>query len=184
MTRLISSLVVLTFALPIIDGDRMAARAADPPVTVTNTPSNPVPVQEVDNFAKHPFQASTATLTNAFNPTSLTVATVPAGKRLVVEFISASCSPTGAGGVVPGPLAIMAPPGMHYIALTPGNGVGRAGVSQMMRLYADPGAQGESDALSHDQCGDGHLQRVHFRLPGDAVGGAPPLTKPTGGTRE
>ena len=107
MTRLISSLVVLTAALPIIDGDRIAARAADPPVTVTNTPTNPVPVQEVDNFAKHPFQVGTTSLTNAFNPAGLTLAVVPAGKRLVVEFISATCSPTGAGGTVPGPLAII-----------------------------------------------------------------------------
>ena len=141
MTRLISSLVVLTAALPIIDGDRIAARAADPPVTVTNTPTNPVPVQEVDNFAKHPFQVGTTSLTNAFNPAGLTLAVVPAGKRLVVEFISATCSPTGAGGTVPGPLAIISAPATHYIALTPGNGVGRAGVSQMMRLYADPGAK-------------------------------------------
>jgi hypothetical protein len=141
MTRLISSLVVLAVALPIIDGHRMAARAADPPVTVTNTPSNPVPVQEVDNFAKHPFQAATTTLTNASNPSSLTLATVPVGKRLVIEFISATCSPTGGGGVVPGPLAIIAPPGVHYIVLTPGAGVGRAGVGQMMRLYADPGTK-------------------------------------------
>ena len=42
---------------------------------------------------------------------------------------------------MPGPLAIISAPATHYIALTPGNGVGRAGVSQMMRLYADPGAK-------------------------------------------
>ena len=172
MTRLISSLVVLTVALPIIDGDRMAARAADPPVTVTNTPTNPVPVQEVDNFAKHPFQVGTTSLTNAFNPAGLTLAVVPAGKRLVVEFISATCSPTGAGGTVPGPLAIISAPATHYIALTPGNGVGRAGVSQMMRLYADPGAKVDPHAVSLDQCGDGRVQRGHFRLPRHAVAAA------------
>jgi hypothetical protein len=140
MTRLISSLAVLAFALPIIDGHRMAARAADPPVTVTNTPTNPVPVQEVDNFAKHPFQVGASGVTNAFNPSGFTMTVVPAGKRLVVEFISASCNPTGMGGVVPGPLAILAAGFIgHFIALTPGTGAGHAGVSQMMRLYAEPG---------------------------------------------
>ena len=54
------------------------------------------------------FQTSTASLTNAANPSGfgLTLTTVPAGKALVIEFLSAACSPTGAGGVVPNPLRV------------------------------------------------------------------------------
>src|SRR5438309_2275979 len=135
----VASLVILPVALPIIDGRYSVAEAADPPVTVTNSPSSPVPVQDVDNAARQPFQTAT-TITNAFNPSGFTITVVPSGKRLIIEFVSASCTPTGAGTVVPNPLNITT---QHpfFIPLTPGKTVGTAVASQLTRIYAEPGTK-------------------------------------------
>lgn len=59
-------------------------------VIVDNTVANPVGVVNADNPARNPFQ------TSVFKPfnTAVPVFTVPAGKRLVVDFFSAE-------GVVP-----------------------------------------------------------------------------------
>ena len=89
-----------------------------------------------------PFQTSTASLTNAANPSGfgLTLTTIPTGKVLVIEFLSASCSPTGAGGVVPNPLRVTTQVD-HSIALTPGSTVGQAIATHLTRIYADPGTK-------------------------------------------
>jgi hypothetical protein len=105
----IASLLVLIMMQVLVTGRYTTSRGAtDPPVTVINTPAQPVPVRDVDNPARQPFQTSTSSLTNAFNAQGfgLTLTTVPAGKRLVIEFVSAACSPTGGGGVVPNPLRV------------------------------------------------------------------------------
>jgi hypothetical protein len=88
------------------------------------------------------FQTSTASLTNASNPSGfgLTLTTVPAGKLLVIEFLSASCNPTGAGGVVPNPLRVTTQVD-HWIALTPGNTVGQAVATHLTRICANPGTK-------------------------------------------
>jgi hypothetical protein len=89
-----------------------------------------------------PFQTSTGSLTNALNPSGfgLTLTTVPAGKLLVIEFLSAACSPTGAGGVVPNPLRVTTQVD-HSIALAPGSTVGQAVATHLTRIYADPGTK-------------------------------------------
>ena len=68
------------------------------------------------------FQMSTSSLTNAANPSGfgVTLTTVPAGKMLVIEILSAACSPTAGGGVVPNPLRVTTKVD-HWIALTPGS---------------------------------------------------------------
>ena len=61
-----------------------------PNVNVVNAPSQPVPTKNVDNAARHAFTAtaSDAFLSGGFEQL-LDVATVPQGKRLVVEQVSA-----------------------------------------------------------------------------------------------
>ncbi|HKV56217.1 MAG TPA: hypothetical protein VJN94_16410 [Candidatus Binataceae bacterium] len=114
---------------------------AGPSVTVINGASNPVPTQDVDNPARQPFAASTTVLTNQFNNSGfgLTLTTVPAGKRLVIQFVSAVCEPTGAGGVVPNPLRLTTSVD-NWFAMTPGNTTGLAVTSQPTTLYAEPGS--------------------------------------------
>jgi hypothetical protein len=74
----------------------------------------------ISSSCAQPFQTSTTSLTNASTPSGfgLTLTTVPAGKMLVIEFLSAACSPIGAGGVVPNPLRVTTQVD-HSIALTP-----------------------------------------------------------------
>src|SRR5215471_9514649 len=89
-----------------------------------------------------PFQASTASLTNASNTSGfgLTLTTVPGGKLLVIEFLSAACNPTGTAGVVPNPLRVTTQLD-HWIVLTPGNTTGQAVATHPTRIYADPGSK-------------------------------------------
>ena len=89
-----------------------------------------------------PFQTSTSALTNAANPSGfgLTLTTVPAGRSLVIEFVSAVCNPIGGGGVVPNPLRVTAKVD-YWIALMPGNTSGLAVAAHPTKIYADPGTQ-------------------------------------------
>src|SRR4051812_15893333 len=87
-----------------------------------------------------PFQMSTSSLTNAANPSGfgLTLTTVPAGRSLVIEFLSAVCGPTGGGGVVPNPLRVTTNVD-HWIALTPGSVLGLGIATHLTKIYADAG---------------------------------------------
>src|SRR5438094_7734660 len=62
-----------------------------PNVNVVNTPASPVQVRDVDNPAKQPFQAEVVGgfADGASSTGDITIATVPAGKRLVIEHVSA-----------------------------------------------------------------------------------------------
>jgi len=62
-----------------------------PNVNVVNTTASPVPVRDVDNPAKQPFQAEVVGgfADGASSTGDITIATVPAGKRLVIEHVSA-----------------------------------------------------------------------------------------------
>ena len=110
------------------------------PVLVSTTLS--LLVGTVAPGCAQPFQASTTNLTNAFNPSGfgLTLTTVPAGKLLVIEFVSAACSPTGAGGVSPNPLRVTTQVD-HWIALTPGKPIGQAVATHLTRIFAEPGSK-------------------------------------------
>jgi hypothetical protein len=72
------------------------AAPATKEVEVVNDLLNPVPIEDVDNPARQPFQTGVS-ITNAFNPQGFaaTITTIPSGSRLVIEFLSASCSSTG-----------------------------------------------------------------------------------------
>jgi len=117
-------------------------------VQVGNDIAHPVPVRDVDNPARQPFQAGgfapfSANETNVI----VNIATVPTGKRLVIEHVSVSCSlPTGQKMVeadlevvlsnqttYPNNLRVSAQgsdaSGTHDLSIA----------SEQVRLYADPG---------------------------------------------
>ncbi len=61
-----------------------------PSVNVINTTASPVQVRDVDNPASQPFQAQVVVgfADGASTTGDITIATVPAGKRLVIEYLS------------------------------------------------------------------------------------------------
>jgi len=115
-------------------------------VTVANTAANAIPVVNI-NDAGQPFQASAGMVQSGTNVSTLTVATVPAGKRLVIEWVS---------------MTAQVPPGQHaeIMEITTSSGSGGAShafvihqqpnavvgdalfrVNQSLRLYANAGTQ-------------------------------------------
>src|SRR5437870_13576858 len=68
------------------------AQAAPSPtnVNVVNTTASPVPVRDVDNPARQPFQAQAVGgfADGASTTGDITIGPVPAGKRLVIEHVS------------------------------------------------------------------------------------------------
>jgi len=83
---LLIPLVLACFALLPI------AQAAPSPtnVNVVNTTASPVPVRDVDNPARQPFQAEAVGgfADGASTTGDITIGAVPAGKRLVIEYVS------------------------------------------------------------------------------------------------
>lgn len=71
-----------------------------PAVTVGNTEATPVPVRDVGRVATERFQ--TAIIPTGFTGSSASsnLLTVPAGKRLVIEYASAWINAGGAGGLL------------------------------------------------------------------------------------
>src|SRR5436190_65074 len=61
-----------------------------PNVNVVNTPDNPMPVRDVDNPARQPFQAEAVGgfADGASTTDDIPITTVPAGKLLVIEHVS------------------------------------------------------------------------------------------------
>src|SRR5436309_709952 len=61
-----------------------------PNVNVANTTASPVLVRDVDNVARQPFRAQVVGgfADGASTTGDITIATVPAGKRLVIEYVS------------------------------------------------------------------------------------------------
>ncbi|HSP16677.1 MAG TPA: hypothetical protein VLV78_18165 [Thermoanaerobaculia bacterium] len=134
-------IVVLFLASPVA----MNAIPSDKDVRVVNTTMEPVPVLNMSD-ARQPFQVGAVGTQNGTNVSTLTVATVPVGKRLVIEFVSMS------GQVPPGQhvelfhITTSAGPfggATHDFLVNPqpdaviGDALFRA--SQQVRLYADPG---------------------------------------------
>ncbi len=120
-------------------------RATSPAlVKVLNTAAIPVLVRDVDNAARHAFQAQVVvslSATTARNSAAIT--TVPAGKRLVIEYVSVLASgPTGQRyqasiGVRQGTTA-----GLYFLALSPQGTFDfndQLIAGQPTRLYSDAG---------------------------------------------
>src|SRR5438445_1232922 len=119
-----------------------------PNVNVVNTPASPVPVRDVDNPARQPFQAQVVGgfADGASTTGDITIATVPAGKRLVIEHVSVFGMMEQLQRLVGGTL-------FHELGHNLGHdhlpisaqGSNAAGTldyfvaSQLVRFYADPG---------------------------------------------
>lgn len=119
-------------------------------VSVSNLGGTPLPVRDVDNPARQPFQANIIEAPPFIpNPVFFTV---PAGKRLVIEYVSADiqaasqCASapryaltTTAGGVTLEHFFYTKDAGTVGLSV---NDVRRAfGLSQQTRIYADPNTQ-------------------------------------------
>lgn len=115
---------------------------------VGNTASSPVLVRDVDNAARLAFQASASiTLADGTTFATSTITTVPAGKRLVIEYISAlAATQTGQKALAQIQVYQGTTPYLHRVALslqgtfTTSFGTGDEFVAgQSTRLYADAG---------------------------------------------
>lgn len=110
------------------------------PVTVTNAATAPVPVRDVDNGARQPFYA-TAELTIDTRVGCSTLTTVPAGKRLVVEYASGEVSENSGLKVLDitfNPLA-GAFGGIHYVPVNDPGGLKRLTFGQQVKWYFNAG---------------------------------------------
>jgi len=124
-------------------------------VRLANTTASPLPVVDA-NDARQPFQASTSSIQDGTNVSTVTVATVPAGKRLVIEFVSATGQVPAGQHVAAMQITTIAPPtgGHTHELLVNGqppfvNGDALFRASQQVRLYADPGSTGGADVRAH-----------------------------------
>ena len=98
MKRLESHLpLVVSFALAGVITASLATGTAQSAVAslvqIVNTPANPVPTQDTDDRARQPITIDTSiasVLPNALDAFTGGIYTVPAGKRLVIEYISAT----------------------------------------------------------------------------------------------
>lgn len=83
------ALTIVVLSTAAFPGDASGAPASKD-VTVTNDAAEPVPVRDVDGPSREPFQTG-AEIENTVSGGAI-IATVPFGKRLVIEFLSASCN--------------------------------------------------------------------------------------------
>lgn len=115
---------------------RPAHTAGGPvPVTIANTVQN----KDLDNPARQPVQASENVSGALGDVLSGTVYLVPTGKRLVVEYASASSNISGDKNVYSVEIdAGSSNYSSAYLTVTP-NGTPFAALSQPVRLYADAG---------------------------------------------
>lgn len=115
-------------------------------VTVTNTPNvnvvNSPSVRDADNPARQPFQAS-FNVTPADNVCfGQTTFQIPAKQELVIEYASATAFIPGAGQGVLYTVETTAGGANvphHLFTTPPVNAAGIVAVSQLVRVYADPG---------------------------------------------
>ena len=119
-------------------------------VGLTNTTASPVPFRDVDNPARQPFQAQVmgGFADGASSTGDITIATVPAGKRLVIEHVSAfgTMLPTqkviNGGSHVPwhDPFSVIT---FNYDWKSHGSNADGSRdyfvVSEALRVYANPG---------------------------------------------
>jgi hypothetical protein len=122
------------------------------PTVITNSPimkiktdaDNPVFVKDVDNPARQAFQQKlNFNLADGFSEVCMPIATVPAGKRLVIEYVSAKVTIPGGHKLralnvftnLNGDFAY------HFLAPTPTGVFNEYVAAQQLRLYADPNTQ-------------------------------------------
>ena len=148
-------------------------------VTVDNTAANPVPVNvqnqvpvnvqntvntnASDNPAFGPFESVQDVITNGL--TGLVGIDVPAGKRLVIEFVSVE------GKVPTGQHVFAAYVNQHRLTLSAQGpnccGQDSFSASQQLRLYAGPGNDAVQISVTRDQ--DPGTAEFHFTVSGYLV---------------
>ena len=122
-----------------------------PDVNVVNTTASPVPVRDVDNPARQPFHAEAVGgfADGASTTGGLLIPTVPAGKRLVIEHVSAFGTMLPTQKVINGGSdVIWADPFSTLIVQYHWHSQGSNAdgsrdyfvASQLVRFYANPGA--------------------------------------------
>lgn len=146
MINKVSTVVGFMFlaALILLAALNLDAVAAPPekPVTVTNTPADPVPTVDVENPAKQPFHAGRG-VDGIIDQLGAVITTVPPGKRLVIETITSSSRINLTGAALQPALSLTVNGNaiIHYIGLSPnGQDATRSFwlATHAVRLYADP----------------------------------------------
>ena len=123
-------------------------------VRITNSSTNPVPVQDVDNAARRPFQTTLCVSFGSQVCTPPKTYSVPNDRRLVIEYASGLCPPSGTslpvGLNVTGALLTTVAGGTtatHLFKINQGLAIGVGGtrdlngfsVAELTRIYADKG---------------------------------------------
>lgn len=140
-------IVVLGTALSVSGTAPAIAQSMKPLLArIVNTQDDPVAVRDVDVSGREPVALGQRLL--GLDQEASVLTTVPEGKRLVIEFITVSAS---MGSHLAPAANIFTTSGgqgnQHAIALAPvhtSEGVTRYAATEMVRLYADPGAQVKS----------------------------------------
>jgi hypothetical protein len=128
------SIIGVSFILTLATSNKVRA-AVSALVTVSNTAANPVPNRDQDNPAQQPFQQIAQPDTRGTGQTRAeTDFTVPAGKRLVIEYVSAGIA-AGNGSVAVETTAGGNPAAYYFI--NPAAPVSTRGFFPT-RIYADP----------------------------------------------
>lgn len=119
-------------------------------LTVSNLGSNPLPVRDVDRASAEPVQARV--IQQPIGSTNPSGITVPSGKRLVIEYVSAEVLAADPDCVTAPRIALRTTVGgnavVHYFytensgPVSALGGSARAyGLSQLTKVYADPDTQ-------------------------------------------
>src|SRR5262249_12402439 len=123
-------------------------------VTIGNAATNPVQVRDTDNPARHPFQASFCVVQAGSCPNPSFV--VPAGQRLVVEYVSGPCV---TGGTVEGfTIGLNTTVGgaggtqaMHAVASASTAPCGNVfDIAQQLHPYSDGGSTVQGIVMQHE----------------------------------
>jgi hypothetical protein len=137
---LVCSLFVMFAALP-----AWAHTPGATPVTVENPATSPVPTTDVNESALQPFQATLFPHSSTSNESTDSF-TVPAGKRLVIEYYSSQ--PQDLSGGAAGMVLTTTAGGafVQYIVYVNANTTNQ--VNQTVRIYADPNSTVEAFAFN------------------------------------
>jgi len=164
------ALMVLIASLVLSGSFRSYAAPADKDVVVVNAAANPVPVYDVDNRARQPFQAEfTIDLPPGAGGENASFA-VPSGKRLVIEYASArGFAPSGQSLWFSTVTHLNGEPGKtHYLIAQPQGSSGALDAfvaGQQTRIYADAG----SHFVRADRDVAANTAVVHFTISGYMV---------------
>lgn len=140
-------------------------------VVVTNTAAQPVPVKNLDNPAKQPFQWHNSGVVATGSDRADFTFQVPAGKRLVIEQLSGEASVVSSSGTVPRFLIASFAGGAVASGYAPatyvGNDLGMAPAvyaNQQLRMYADPGTTVSVEVQRSTDNVGGYSGHVNFTV--------------------